>query len=328
MKKNGATIPSFDVLQQAAEWYALLGSSTVTDADLTRWQEWHVADDTHQFAWARVEAISKQFTIVPASERQHVRITLTTATQRQITRRRAMNMLALLCGAGGTIWLGASVSPWQAWTATYRTTTGELRQAQLADGTTLWINTASAVDVDYDTKFRRLTLYQGEIMIKTATDNIQPARALIVDSKGGRLRALGTRFTVRTYDDYTDIAVFEGAVEITPANKAIPPYIVETGQQVRLSAQNIAQPASADNAAQAWTTGTLVADNMRLETFIAELSRYRRGYLACTPEVANLRIVGTYALADTDQILGALAATLPIKIQKTTPWWVVISAQH
>ncbi|MNT56173.1 fec operon regulator FecR [compost metagenome] len=63
---------------------------------------------------------------------------------------------------------------------------------------------------------------------------------------------------------------------------------------------------------------------MRLGDFIAEVSRYRRGYLACAPEVADLRIVGAYALADTDRVLAALADTLPVRIQATMPWWVTV----
>ncbi|KAG1069902.1 hypothetical protein G6F40_017608 [Rhizopus arrhizus] len=63
---------------------------------------------------------------------------------------------------------------------------------------------------------------------------------------------------------------------------------------------------------------------MRLGDFIAELSRYRRGYLGCAPEVADLRIVGAYAVGDTDRVLAALAATLPVRVRATMPWWVVV----
>ena len=44
----------------------------------------------------------------------------------------------------------------------------------------------------------------------------------------------------------------------------------------------------------AWLQGALYADNMRLDAFIAELGRYRRGRLACDPAVAGLRISGSF----------------------------------
>ena len=88
---------------------------------------------------------------------------------------------------------------------------------------------------------------------------------------------------------------------------------------------NGAEPAvPADMAGSAWTRGLLIAENMRLADFLSELARYRRGHLGCDPKVADLRIVGTYALADTDRVLAALEATLPVRVRTPLPWWVVV----
>ena len=68
----------------------------------------------------------------------------------------------------------------------------------------------------------------------------------------------------------------------------------------------------------------LLADDMRLGDFVVELSRYRRGYLGCAPQVADLRLVGAFPLADTGRVLRALAETLPVRIHRPLPWWVSI----
>ncbi|WP_232296079.1 DUF4880 domain-containing protein, partial [Achromobacter xylosoxidans] len=39
-----AAAPSFQVLQQAAEWYAALGAPSVDAAERQRWRQWHDAD--------------------------------------------------------------------------------------------------------------------------------------------------------------------------------------------------------------------------------------------------------------------------------------------
>ena len=60
-----AAAPSFQVLQQAAEWYAALGAPSVDAAERQRWRQWHDADPAHQQAWRQVEAISGKFLDLP-----------------------------------------------------------------------------------------------------------------------------------------------------------------------------------------------------------------------------------------------------------------------
>ena len=140
------------------------------------------------------------------------------------------------------------------------------------------------------------------------------------------MRAIGTRFSVRQFDDASLLSVYEGEVEVRPAKDA-EAKIIRANEQVRFTAQGIEPVSSAMFAQQAWSKDMLVADNMRLEDLIAELSRYRRGYLGCAPEVADLRVVGAYSLNDPDHILTALEATLPIRIRRTMPWWLVAEAR-
>ena len=76
--------------------------------------------------------------------------------------------------------------------------------------------------------------------------------------------------------------------------------------------------------ADAWTRGMLVVDNARLEDLVHELGRYRRGHLGVAPEIADLRITGSFPLHDTDLALSALLPTLPVQIEQHTPWWVTV----
>lgn len=58
--------------------------------------------------------------------------------------------------------------------------------------------------------------------------------------------------------------------------------------------------------------------------FIAELRRYRPGWLNCANEVSSLRISGTFKLDDTEQILRAIGKTLPVRVERRTKYWVSI----
>jgi transmembrane sensor len=59
---------------------------------------------------------------------------------------------------------------------------------------------------------------------------------------------------------------------------------------------------------------------------LAELSRYRPGYLGCAPEVAGLRLSGTFLLDDSEAVLANLQDSLPVHVRRLTRYWVRIEA--
>jgi transmembrane sensor len=312
-RPGGALDPH--VLAEAAQWFATLRDDRVDDASRRQWRDWIAANPQHRQAWERVEAIGGQFDRLPA---RAARAALSAPSRR---RRHLLGMVALGSGGCLAVTFGRDALPWQAWTAAYRTGVGETRDLRLADGTQVWLNTASAIDVADDDAWRRVLLRQGEVLIESAPD---PRRPLVVEVTQGRLRALGTRFTVRQDGASCHVAVFDGAVEVTPAGAAS--QVVPAGKQLRFDATAVGALEPAEPRRQAWRTGMLLADNQRLDAFLAELSRYRHGRLGCAQEVAQLRLVGAYPLADTDRILQALAGTLPVRVRTFTGWWVSVEA--
>lgn len=319
-----AAAPSFQVLQQAAEWYAALGAPSVDAAERQRWRQWHDADPAHQQAWRQVEAISGKFLDLPGGNKPMARRLLDAAAAGQARRRLTLKTLTLLCGAGFGAWGASRALPWRQWAASHHTALGERRQVRLADGAVIWLNTDSAIDVDYGPDLRRIKLVAGEILVATAPDNQSPARPFVVDTAQARLRALGTRYSVYQQDGASVVAVFEGAVRIEPTTAGAAGGILQAGEQARITRAGAAPAETAALARRSWADGLLVAENMRLGDFVAELSRYRRGYLGCAPEIADLRIVGTYSTADTQQALATLEATLPVRIRTPMPWWTVL----
>lgn len=313
------TSPALDyaVLQQAADWFATLSDSGASEHQRQAWRLWLAASPDHAAAWQRVEAISGQFDRVPSERRRAAGQALSAAGQ---SRRRAIGMLALLCGGGALSLATVHRSTFQAWVASERTAVGEVRETRLADGTQLWLNSNSAADIDYSPGLRRLQLFRGELLIESAHDGLRP---LVVDTLEGRLRALGTRFSVRQGDGITQLSVFNGAVEITPAAGG-ECRVIDAGQQLRFGARGAGAVQLAEAGRQAWSKGVLLADNMRLGDFIAELAEYTPGYLGCDPRIADLRLVGAYPLADHSKIFAALQTSLPVRIRQRTPWWVTV----
>lgn len=306
------------VLAEAAEWFALLGSGTVSQNDVNQWQAWLESHPDHRAAWSRVEFFSQKFKDLPP---QAASLALNSPA---LSRRRALKTLAVLSALGVFGFELWRIGDWPAWTADYRTGIGGMRTVVLADGSRIMLDAASAVDVDYSPAQRRLRLLAGEIYIETAADAEGLRRPFVVDSSEGRVRALGTRFSVRQLSGATRTAVYAGAVVITPAAPNTRLQTLTAGQQTRFTDERIETPQTAALQQPPWTQGFLLVDNRPLGEFVVELNRYRQGYVTCAPEIADLRLVGAFPLGDTDRILAELEKTLPVRVSAVTPWWVRI----
>ncbi|OZI68024.1 FecR domain-containing protein [Bordetella genomosp. 1] len=318
------------VLEAAAQWYAVLSSEAAGAHERARWQAWLDAHPAHRQAWQRVEAISAQFDALTGQplDRQASAAGLDAAARGRRERRRLLS-LALMAGATGLLGIGVARSPvgqraLAAWRADLVTPVGGAHQTVLADGTQIQLDTDTALEIDYRADLRRLVLLRGEIMIATGAD---AARAFVVDTPHGRLRALGTRFNVRSVDGETTLAVFEGAVQAAFTGGVAGGYRVDAGMRLRAGPDGIGAPAPASARDHNWTRGILQVEEAPLAQVVAELARYRRGHLGWADEVAGLRVTGTFPLHDTDRALRLLSEGLPVRISQPLPWWTSLQAR-
>ncbi|OZI70690.1 FecR family protein [Bordetella genomosp. 12] len=307
-----------DPLEQAAEWFAVLRSGQATDAERTAWQHWHDACQANVHAWAQVESVGRMFLPIRRSEAPGVAVQAYRRAEFNQGRRRVVLGLAALAGAGlagHTAWQSGLLPPWG---ADFRSTTGQVRDIVLDDGTRVWVGTASAFNQDYSSGLRRLELLAGEILVSTAPD---PSRPFVVDTPQGRLRALGTRFSVRRDGDGTEVAVYQGNVQARARSGAT--ALLPAGWRARMSSQSISPAVEADPDAEAATRGLFIAKNIPLADMARELARYRLGHLGVAPEVAALPVFGSFPMTDPDRTLAMLESVLPVRVRRL-PWWVDI----
>ena len=306
------------VLAQAAHWHVELGCG----ADRHAFDAWLAASGEHARAWALLQQMDGQMKTMPAT------LALPALQAAQQKRRAAAKLLAMLAATAGGIRLGhmgMESAGWQSWTAALRTVPGERRQVKLADGGHLELNTDSAADIDYDQVRRLVRLHHGEIMITTAKD----ARPFLVETRHGMIRALGTRFCVRSDGLASHVAVFEHAVEVRCG--ALPEQVsrIEAGQQLRFTAAGNGKGGvmPAERHQDSWTRGMLVAVDWPLLRLVAELARYRRGHLACDSAVARKLVTGTYRLGDIDAALESLCVSHGLQVTYFTRWWGTVGVR-
>ncbi|WP_220806032.1 FecR family protein [Achromobacter sp. UMC71] len=311
-------------LEQAADWYVRLHADAASAADWTQWRAWLERSPGHQAAWGYIEAVSQRFAPLRGEVASRAASAGLQAALRP-ARRRHLRSLALLSGGLLGSWLAWRHTPLRgellALAADYRSATGQIRQAVLPDGSRLWLNTASAADFDNGASERRLTLLRGEMLVTTARD---AARPFVVATPQGRLQTQGTRFSVRLLSQAARLAVLDGAVRVRTADSG-DTLTVQAGSQVMYAAGGIDRPGPLDPGASAWTQGMIVANDMRLDELVAELARYQPGHLGVAPEVAGLRVMGTYPLTDPDRTLQLLARALSLRVERKLPWWTTLA---
>lgn len=305
------------VARQAVEWWVELASPQCDGPARQRFLHWRQAHPDHERAWSHIERMTGRLQTLNtplAAEVAHAAL----LPRRSIKRREAIKALAgvlIVAGASGS---AQRYSHWRGWSADQHTGIGERRTITLDDGSTLTLNTDSVVDIRFNAQVRELHLVRGEILLSTAAD----PRPFRVATAQGWLRPLGTRFAVREYPDRSRLEVFQGAVEIRPRDATGPGRTVQAGERAFYHRAGIEPVTPLTATAGAWAQGMLVTDRTRLADFIEELGRYRPGVVNCDPEIAGLRLSGTYPLADTDRILASLSATLPVRIRFITRYWV------
>ena len=319
MKPVSSKPVSAQVLDAAIAWQLCLDCGNGSAVEQAEFTKWYSANDEHARAWLQLGMLDHRFSTASVPARNALLKARTGVQERVRKIGSGLASVALACGLA--LFAGKNYLPVDYWMADQRTATGEQRQLRLADGTLLNLNTHSAVDVRFDDTTRRIILQEGEIMVETGHGDPRP---FIVQTRDGSLRALGTRFMVKREDDGTRLSVLQSRVEAHPEN-SVELTVFNEGQQVLMHRDRLGQMLAVSPGADAWTRGMLVLDNVRLADMVSELNRYQRGHLGIDPEVADLRITGSFPLNNIELALNALIPTLPVQIQQRTPWWVTVS---
>ncbi|CAH0140929.1 FecR domain-containing protein [Pseudomonas brassicacearum] len=310
------------VLEEAADWLMRLSERDLSDTERAEWECWKVSSPERGRAWSRAQLLQNKLGGLPRS------LAMSALDRPSSPERRAtLGKLALLLAVVPAGWGSWKLAQSQQWSANYRTAVGERRELSLADGSHITLNTGTAIDALFDTQQRLIHVREGEILVQTAPDVSPVARPFLVSTREGRMQALGTRFTVRQLPSRTHLAVLEGAVriELAGAHQAAP-LIVNAGQRTDFSPQAFSQLTPTDRNVGAWAQGMLMADRMRLADFVAELARYRRGFVRCDPAIAELRVSGAFPISDTQRTLNMLVQTYPVLVTgHLNGYWVTLT---
>jgi len=296
------------VAEQAVHWLIEMQGGALDPRQQQAMQHWLQAHEEHRRAWEHIQRVNQRLRGL-SSPLAHAALQV----PRSASRRRALKTWLIL-GVGGAAGLTLQQhNPLPTLLADYRSPVGERRRQSLDDGIVLQLNTRSAADVRFDGQQRVVRLLEGELALDVARD----ARPLLLRTAEGALQLDSGRFNVREFEGFSLVSVFSGKASFL--GQALLP-----GQRARFSTNGWQAIAPLDSNSGAWVDGMLVASQMRLGDFLAELGRYRQGQLGCSERVADLRVSGSYPLDDSERILQMLEVALPVKVRRFTRYWVTV----
>jgi transmembrane sensor len=300
-----STVPSEEARAQAADWHARLNKLDVPYADMQAWQAW-MAIDANKKAYDEVEAFwrrSEALKADPDIKTLMADALARTAPQSLAPPRRrpyapilALAVVAMV--AGGYVLWGPRV---------YSTGVGEQRTIQLADGSTVMLDTDSQVAVRFTGAKRDLRLGRGQALFDVAHDSKRP---FVVTAGATSVTALGTRFDVRREAKGATVTLVRGSVEVRERDRDSAPQVwrLTPGQRVATHA-SATKPSAVDvDTATSWTSGRLVFHAVPLRTAVAEFNRYERQKIEVADgPVGDELISGVFAIGDADTFVGSVA---------------------
>lgn len=295
------------VARSAARWLTLIESGEASENDHQALQRWRSAHASHEHAWQKIQTLRSRFGGVPPE------LAMASLDRPDQGRRRLLKGLLGAATVAPAAWLVSHELP--IWRADLATRVGEQRRLTLADGSVLDLNTDSALNLD--AAQRRLTLLRGEVALRVAAGS-----PFVIETEQGRATLSAGEICVRQQGDSCQFSVFSGAGQLQPS--VYDTLALQPGQRLTLRGGRVESAGAFDVRQLGWRDGVLMANDQPLGDFLRELERYRPGVLRWSPALERLRVTGSFRLADTDQILDLLAASLPLQVQKRTRYWVTL----
>jgi transmembrane sensor len=306
------------VLDEAAEWYFRRDAGPLSPLDEASFRQW-LARSGNRAAFEEIAGTWSDLALIerPSAEGEVQRAGRVEAPWAGRNLKRIAAALIAVAAVGYSLDMPTRLR------ADAYTATGETKTLALDDGSSVTLNTASAIAVDYSHDARRVRLLRGEAVFTVAKDT---ARPFLVDTAGGEARALGTAFAVRLVEEGATVVVLESRVGVSYPAGASPAVELSPGEAVHFSSAGMGQARRVDaDAETAWRRGKLIFVDRRLGDVIAELNRYHSGRIQITDgSIGNQRVSGVFDTADPVRVLDALEGALGLRSTRLTSYLILL----
>ena len=279
MSKHPHSRPPARAMEEAVDWFVSRDARAQTVDEQAAFEAWLASDPAHGPAYEEITRLWSDLGQIPTVRTEQAGTSSRKRPRRmdhdRARRRRPRRWAAAAIAAGVFLFaiFGADI-PLRI-QADAISGVGETRTVTLSDGSSVTLNTNSAIAVDYAPDERRVRLLRGEAVFTVAKKAGRPFRVV---TEGGYSTALGTVFLVRRQSDGATVTVLESRVAVTAEGKAIDEgrpsgsgAVLAPGQQVAYASGSGLGPVRAVDAqaAGAWRRGKLIFVDRPLGEVIA-----------------------------------------------------------
>lgn len=304
--------PSPRQARQALRWVIRCSAGTLPPIQKAALGRWLRADPRHLRAW-RQQAAFWNGLDAAGPEVLAALPSLTADNQglRHLWPRRRLGGFAA-AAAALLLMLGAAPQAWLLVRSDLRAGNTP-RTVVLPDASQVVMDAGAALAVDFNRDARTLRLLRGRAWFAVQHD----ARPFMVEVAGGRVRDIGTAFSVSLQHDTVLTQVSEGVVEVGPGAVAAERLRAGQARAFRDGRWLGAMSAVPAEGVAPWRRGEVGIDNQSAAQAIAELARYRRAPVwVLGGKRAEVRVSGLFHLRDPDTAIAAVAAQAGLRVQR------------
>jgi len=309
-----------DQIEKAAhEWLFLITSDHATDADIDAFEAWRAENSAHGEAYAGISQIWNDLGVLARSPQgENLRLSVSENAEKnntftdflQVVKQWAEVPHYAVAFVMAVIAIGFSVqTPSTSPAVIYQTTTSEVREITLSDGSIINLGALSRMEVHYTDDRRNIALRQGQAFFDVAKN---PKKPFYVKAHDTVIRVLGTKFDVHLGPQDMTVGVLEGRVQVTPKQIEKGPMrtkVLIAGQIATATAAGFFDNVTiAQIKPGAWREGRLAYKEATFAKVIADANRYYSGHIVLEDD--RLTDVHVTTSFDVDQI-DVFLKTLP-----------------
>jgi transmembrane sensor len=319
-------------LQEAAGWHARMHAADCTDEDRAAFEQWLLLDAAHGKAYALAQRTSVQLDQLASSDLRLRALARLAREEPQVVRRAARwkipaALAASVAVAVLTLHFVPDGASGDANSIVYESTTGT-RTVTLDDGSTVQLDVATRLTVSMRPDRRQIHLLAGRAVFDVAHDRSRPFSVMAADS---RTTALGTRFQVELAPEQVVVTLEHGSVAIDEESDAAWHEQLLPGEQLSVPARGSTRSKSTVDPGMvtSWTRGRHLFRSTPLSDAVADINRYASKKVRLgDPSLGNLMVGGNFIAGDSEQIVAALAAALPLSVVNDGHTEIILFRRH
>ncbi|WP_447726182.1 FecR family protein [Sphingomonas koreensis] len=307
---------------RAAAWVVRSSEGPLTAEDQQALDQWLASDVRNLGAWVKAQAawldVDRLVALDTGAASEPVRVT------------KPLPWRKMAIAASVLFAIGIGVVAEDRLPGRVETARGEVRRVALADGSTMFLNGDTLLQVRFSGGQRRIVLRRGEASFKVAHD---AARPFVVEAGNVSARAVGTDFTVgKAADGDIAVTVAEGRVKVTDAERGSPRQLVLDRDEQFVAATIGPRRARLDprevQRQLAWRSGQLIFRGQMLASAAAEVNRHAvKPVVINDPSLGRAEFMGVFRVGDSRAFANAAAAAFNGEVSETADAFVLARKQ-